>query len=105
MKISKGQLRKYIREAIADMRDETTEFYRDAQGNRRMVPGAGWTSLRDEEDKALATYVSEYIAFAPPSDDIEWAIRQVAKDEGVTENDVRRAIKKHGIDIDQFEEA
>ena len=45
MKISKGQLRKYIREAIADMRDETTEFYRDAQGNRRMVPGAGWTTL------------------------------------------------------------
>ena len=105
MKITKRQLRRIIREIkLADIRDSTTEWYNDASGERKMVPGAGWSEAR-ESQALLAQHVSEYLAFSPPGSNAEQsAIKQVAKDEGVPVERVQSAVDEFGIDTSPWDE-
>ena len=104
MKITKRQLRRIIREIkLADMRDSTTEWYADASGEKKMVPSAPRADSRKRQ-ALLAQYVSEYLAFSPPSQNAEQsAIEQVASDEGTSVERVQSAVDKFGVDISQWE--
>ncbi len=109
MKITKNQLRRIIREAVADMRDSTTEYYTDSSGKQSMVPDARWAEEQGEKAQELARNVSEYIAFAgsPAQADPkrpEWAIKQVAEDERIDMKIVKAAVDEFGIDIKQFDD-
>ena len=104
MKITKRQLRRIIQEIkLADTRDSTTEWYYDASGKRKMVPNAPRTDSRKRQ-ALLAQYVSEYLAFSPPSRNAERsAIEQVASDEGISTERVQSAVDKFGIDTSPWE--
>ena len=106
MRVTKRQLRSIIREAVADMRDSTTEYFTDSSGKQSMVPDARWA---EEKAQELARNVSEYIAFAgsPAQADPkrpEWAIKQVAEDERIDMKIVKAAVDEFGIDIKQFDD-
>jgi len=103
--ITKRQLRRIIREIkLADIRDSTTEWYDDASGERKMVPGAGWAEAQ-ESQKKLAQQVSEYLAFSPPGPNAEsMAIEQVAEDAGIPSKRVQAAVDEFGIDTSQWDD-
>ena len=54
MRITKRQLRRIIKEAIADMRDVTTKYYTDASGKRQPVPSGVGLSRRSPEEIAVS---------------------------------------------------
>ena len=67
MKITKRQLRRIIKEAIADMRDVTTKYYTDVSGKRQPVPSGVGLSRRSPEEIAASNrkipYKDKYYAW------------------------------------------
>ena len=106
MKITKRQLRRIIKEAIADMRDVTTKYYTDASGKRQPVPSGVGLSRRSPEEIAASNrkipYKDKYYAWVREKGHrtvmASSVLASYVIDSGISEEEMRKIADHVAID-------
>ena len=106
MKITKRQLRRIIKEAIADMRDVTTKYYTDVSGKRQPVPSGVGLSRRSPEEIAASNrkipYRDKYYAWVREKGHrtvmASSVLASYVIDSGIPEEEMRKIAAQMSID-------